>query len=415
MTRRTSSRTDRRMSADAARRTALAAQGLAAPRPTNTITRRHLRKVFDRIGVIQIDSVNVLVRAQEMPLFARLGPHRRSLIPDALEAGELFETWAHAASIIPAADLPLVRWRMEKRAASDGWQAIGRRTELLAGVEAQIRERGPLTVGDFDGRVRNPGTWWNWDDTKLAVERLFEIGVLGATRRRNDFARRYDLLERLLPAAAIAAPVLSEHEGRKESLRRAARHLGVGTAKDLVDYYRIGLTDSRAALGELVDDGELIPVAVDGWREPAYLDPLATTPRATTATTLLSPFDSLVWNRDRTARLFGFDYRIEIYVPGPKRVYGYYVLPFLLDGQLVGRVDLKADRSAGLLRVQAAYIEPDLDTRADRTMVADALIGELRQLAGWLGLDDVGVTGRGTLAGELRRRGLAALSGETAS
>lgn len=396
----------RRMTTDAARRVALAAQGLAGPRPAGRITKRHLHKVFDTIGIVQIDSVNVLVRTQELPLFARLGPHPRTLIPDALEAGELFETWAHAASILPARDLALVRWRMEQSAAGEGWQRIGRRPDVLAGIEAQIRERGALTVGDFEGRVRNKGTWWDWDETKLGVERLFEIGVLGATRRRNDFARRYDLLERLLPPEVHAAPALGEHEARKESLRRAARHLGVATFKDLADYYRINPTRSRPALRELVDAGDLIPVAVEGWKDEAYLHPDATTPRAASATTLLSPFDSLVWNRDRTARLFDFDYRLEIYVPAPKRLYGYYVLPFLLDGQLVGRVDLKADRAEGVLRVQAAHIEPDLDTAADRPMVAEALIGELQLMAGWLGLGHVAAVRRGTLAAELHRHGL---------
>lgn len=400
----------RRLSADAARRIALAAQGFARPRPSGRVDRRHLRQVIERIGLIQIDSVNVLVRSQELPLWSRLGAHPRSLLPAAVADGELFETWDHEASIVPSADLPLLRWRMAHAGSGDGWRGIGKRTDLLDSVRRQVRERGPLAVGDLDGRVRNPGTWWDWDDSKVAIEHLFAVGELGARRRPNDFARLYDLLERVVPAEHHAAPAVDERTARKELLLRGARHHGIGTLADIADYHRMRVPASRPLADELVAEGRLIPVTVDGWKQPAFLDPDAATPRRAGGTALLSPFDSLIWFRDRTERLFDFTYRLEIYTPAPKRVYGYYVLPFLLDGRLVGRVDLKADRAAGMLRVQAAHVEPDLDTAVDRPRVAEALTDELRLMAGWLGLDDVGVVDRGTLAADLRRRGLAAIS-----
>lgn len=402
----TTSTNVRRMSADAARRTALAAQGFARARPTGRITRQHLRRVFDDIGQIQIDSVNVLVRSQELPLFSRLGPHPRTLIPDALAAGELYEYWAHAASLLPTKHYPLYRWRMEWARSGDGWYADfnERKKELVDNVLEQVRDRGPLAVGDLQGRVRNKGgTWWDWDDGKKALEALFDSGHVGATRRSNDFARLYDLSERLVPAEVLAAPRIERDEARSELLVLAARALGVATLGDLADYHFQRVAAAKPLVSRLVDSGRLIPVEVDGWAKPAFLHPDVKTPRSITGRALVSPFDTLVRNRDRTEQIFDFNYRIEIYTPAPKRIYGYYVLPFLLDGHLVARVDLKADRQAGVLRAQAAHVEPDLDNPLDRGGIAEALAAELHVMAGWLGLGGIGVTDRGSLAADLAR------------
>jgi uncharacterized protein len=367
------------------------------------VTRQHLRRVFDEIGLIQVDSVNVAVRSQELPLFARLGAHPRTLIPDAVAAGELFEYWAHVASILPTKHLPLFRWRMA--AMVDGRYArhfTQRRPGMLEKVLDQVRASGPIAVGDVEGRVRNPGTWWSWDDAKLALEVLFDQGVVSVTRRQSDFARLYDLIERIVPVEILATPPPPEHEARRHLLMLAARSLGVATLRDLCDYYRLNATTQKPIVEELVADGSLVAAEVDGWNKPAFLHPDAQSPRRVTGRALLSPFDSLIWFRDRTERLFDFNYRIEIYTPKPKRIYGYYVLPFLLDGQLVGRVDLKADRSAGVLRAQATWVEDDLDNPLDRPVIAEHLAAELGEMAGWLGLDGgVVAVGRGNLAKDL--------------
>jgi uncharacterized protein YcaQ len=368
-----------RLSADAARRIALAAQGFARPRPTGLVTRQHLRRVFDDTGLIQIDSVNVLVRSQELPLFARLGPHPRSLIPDAVADGELFEYWAHVASLVPSKHHHLWRWRME--ALAHGRYAKHfeiKRPGMLARVLEQVRNHGPIAVGDVDGRVRNKGSWWDWDDAKIALETLFDQGVVGVTRRSRDWARMYDVIERVLPADVIAASPTAELEARRQLLLLAARSLGVATLADLCDYHRLKATTCKPIVAELVAEGALLAATVDGWDKPAFLHP-----------------------RARTERLFDFLYRIEIYTPKQKRIYGYYVLPFLLDGHLVGRVDVKADRAAGVLRVQAAWIEDDLDTPADRPAVAEQLTAELAAMAGWLDLDGVVAAARGNLAKDL--------------
>ena len=392
-----------RLSADAARRIALAAQGFTRPRPTGRVTRQHLRRVFDDIGLIQVDSVNVLVRSQELPLFARLGSHPRTLIPDAVAAGDLFEYWAHVASLVPTKHLPLFRWRME--AMADGRYArhfTQGHPGTLQRVLDQVRAQGPIAVGDVEGRIRNPGSWWNWDDAKLALEMLFDQGVVSVTRRTNDFARLYDLIERIVPADVLAAPPIPEHEARRQLLLLAARSLGVATLAELCDYHRISATKCKPIVAELLAEGSLVAVEVDGWSKPAFLHPDAATPRRVTGRAVLSPFDSLIWFRDRTERLFDFTYRVEIYTPKPKRVFGYYVLPFLLDGQLVGRVDLKADRPAGVLRAQASWVENDLDNPIDRPPIAEQLAAELAGMAAWLGLDGgVVAAARGNLAKDL--------------
>jgi uncharacterized protein len=393
------------VSADEARRMALAARGFTDPRPAGRVDRRHLRRVLARVGLIQIDSVNVLVRSQELPLFARLGPHPRTMITDATRKGDLFEYWGHMASHIPSEQHPLFRWRMEAL-RTRGWQWVteiaARRDGYVEEVLGRIRDGGPVVVADVSEREGRKGPWWDWDDAKLALEWLFQTGQLAVTRRARDFARVYDMPERVLPASVLAAPAPAERDARKELLVRAARAQGLATVGDLTDYHRQGITVCRPLVAELVEEGRLIPAQVEGWKQPAYVHPEASVPRRITGRALLSPFDSLVWNRDRTERLFGFRYRIEIYTPPPKRVYGYFVLPYLLDGHLVGRVDLKADRLAGALLVQAAHAEAGIDDGD----VAAELAAELELMAGWLGLERVVNTGRGDLAPALAAAGV---------
>jgi uncharacterized protein YcaQ len=383
------------LSLDEARRLALGAQGFAAPRPSGRVDRRHLRRALDHMGLIQIDSVNVLVRSQELPLFARLGPHPRTLIADATAAGELFEYWVHEASHVPTEHHHLHRWQM---ARDHKWgrfmQLEQRRPGYVDEVYRRVAAEGPIAAGDLEARVGKKGTWWDWDDGKVALEHLFWSGRISAWRRPTDFARMYDLAERVIPSAVLARPAPTEAEARKELLVLAARHHGVGTLDDLTDYHRQKTTPCRVLIDELVEDGRLVPVAVEGWRKPAYRHPDVRLPRRVDARALLSPFDPVVWNRDRTERLFGFRYRIEIYTPAPKRQYGYYVLPFLLGDELVARVDLKADRQHGVLRVPGAFAE--LGVAVDE--VAEALAAELSLMADWLQLDTVEVGARDTAA-----------------
>ena len=348
------------------------------------------------MGVIQIDSVNVLVRSQELPLFARLGPHPRTLIDDATRDGELFEYWTHMAAITPVELHPHLRWRM---ADDHMWRSVQRlerhRPGYLDEVLSHVRDEGAIVAGDLDQRVGPKGTWWDWDDGKLALELLFHQGRVAAVRRPSDFARVYDLAERVLPAEVLARPTPTERDARKELIVRAARHHGVGTLADLADYHRQLPTVCKPLVAELVEDGRLLPVDVEGWDKPAFLHPEARLPRRITSRALLSPFDPVVWCRERAERLFGFHYRIEIYVPKPKRQFGYYVLPFLLGDELVGRVDLKADRASRTLLVQSAWSEPGVD-EAD---VAAELAEELCSMAEWLGLEaGIDIAPRGNLA-----------------
>ena len=375
------------VSAHQARRLALAAQGFADPMPAGAVDRRHGRRVLGRVGVIQIDSVNVVCRSQELPLFARLGPHRRDLLPAMTAAGDLFEYWAHEASHVPVALHPLLRWRMAD--ARDGIGTWGRiahaaqhQSRLVTHVFDQVRDRGPLTVGMVEGGGERTAGMWGWSPGKLALEYLFWSGQLTA-RRGANFERWYDLPERMLAPEVLAAPTPSRHDAHKELLVRAARSHGVGTARDLADYFRIPVPVCRPLLAELVEEGRLRPVRVEGWSDPAFRHPGVRLPRAVRTRALLSPFDSLIWERARTERIWGFRYRVEIYVPSAKRVHGYYVLPFLLGDELVARVDLKSDRSAGILRVRAAHGELAID----QGRVAAELAVELRALAAFLGLD----------------------------
>ena len=392
------------LSLSQARRIALAAQGFNDAAPGGRVDRRHLRRVLGRIGLLQLDSVNVAVRSHYMPLFSRLGPYPMAAIDDlAYRQGELFEYWGHEASLLPPSLHPLMRWRMRRAETGEMWGGVAtiatRRPDFVARVFQEITERGPVRTADIeDGPRIRTGEMWDWSDAKKALEWLFWAGRIAVAERVN-FERRYDLPERVLPAEALAAPTPSEEEAHRELLVLSARHHGLGTARDLADYYRIGLKRSKPRLEELVEDGRLRQVQVEGWREPAYLHPDAVLPRRVDARALLSPFDPVVWERARGERLFDFYYRIEIYVPAPKRVWGYYVYPFLLGDRIVGRTDLKCDRAAGVLRVRSAWVED----HADPPGVADALAAELRDMAAWQGLDSIAVEDRGDLAPTLRR------------
>src|SRR3954469_23346226 len=390
-----------------ARPTALAAQAFPEPPPPGPVTARHLRRVLDRVVVLQIDSVNVFSRAHYLPLFARLGPYPRAAldrltgyVPKPKDPA-MFEYWAHAASLVPVDLQPLLRWRMA-RADEEPWPGIRRIAQenpnLLSDILRLVTEQGPIRAGDtgIPRPAPRPGHMWNWHDGKVALEYLFYAGRV-TTAKRVNFERYYDLSERVIPAAVLGRPTPSEADAKRELIRLTARALGVATEPDLRDYFRISHASSKAAVAELVEAGELLPVEVGGWGAPAYLWHEARRPRRVSARALLSPFDSLVWYRERTERIFGFRYRIEIYTPEPQRQYGYYVLPFLLGEDLVGRVDLKADRQAGVLRVQSAWLELGHDPR----YVAEELAAELATTARWLELDGIQVMPRGDLAKEL--------------
>jgi uncharacterized protein len=388
-----------RLSAAQARRVGLAAQGFADPRPAGAPTGWAVRRLLDRVGLVQIDSVNVLQRAHYLPLFSRVGPYDTALLDRAAHYAprRLFEYWGHEASLIPVRLQPMLRWRMD-RAAHEAWGGMRRirrdRPELIEQVLAEVRDRGPVAASEVleHERPKRTGPWWDWSDVKRAFEWLFWSGQITSARRRG-FERLYDLPERVLPAEVIAAPTPPVADAQRELVRVAARSLGIATERDLRDYFRLGVEDARARIEELVEAAELWPVEVAGWGGgQAYLDPAARLPRRVRARALVGPFDSLIWERPRVERLFGFRYRIEIYVPAPKRVHGYYVLPFLLGDRLVARVDLKADRQGCALRVQAAHGEPGAPAET-----AQELRAELESMADWLGLERLDVTGRGDL------------------
>ena len=384
-----------------ARRIALAAQGFLDRRHA-TPDLRTLGRTVRRTGVLQIDSVNVLQRAHYMPLFSRMGSYDTALLDRASGRAprKLVEYWAHVAAFMPVELWPHMQHRM--RLYRDGghpWMD-GRDNRALAdSLIAELREQGRKTSRDLDdGLPRRKAHWgWNWSETKKALEYLFLAGELTVAGRTPQFERLYDLPERVIPRAVLELPVPTDEEAHRELVRRAAMSHGVATARDLRDYYRMPHAQVGPAVAALVEDGELVPTRVEGWGQPAYLHRDARFPRRVDARALLSPFDPLIWERARTEALFDFFYRIEIYVPEVKRVHGYYVLPFLLGDRIVARVDLKADRRAGVLRVHAAYAEPGAPAET-----ADELAAELRALAGWLDLDDLTVGNRGDLCAALR-------------
>jgi uncharacterized protein YcaQ len=388
------------LSLSEARRIALAAQGFDRPRPAGQVNAGHLRRVIRQIGLIQIDSVNILCPAHYQVPFSRLGPYDRARLDDLIyKRRELTEQWAHEASIVPVEHWPLIRYHLgphERR-----WGALDKlmnaHADYAERVLEEVRTRGPVLAGDIDepdGTRGKGGGWWGWTRAKATLEGHFSRGTLAIAERRSaGFARAYDLAERIVPDAHRSR-VMTRPEAQRELIRIAARANGVATSADLADYYRMAPREARQRVVELAAEGELREVRVEGWRDVAYLDARAKLPRSVGASALLSPFDPVIWYRPRAQRLFQFDYRIEMYVPKEKRRYGYYVLPFLHDGRLSARVDLKADRASGNLLVLGSYAEE----HADREGVAAALAIELRAMAGWLGLNDVSPSRRGNIA-----------------
>ncbi len=376
------------------------AQGFRDPRHT-VPTMRTFSRTLARTAVLQIDSVNVLQRAHYMPLFSRMGPYDVGLLHRAAETRprRIVEYWAHVAAFMPVDLWPHMQHRMRRhREEGHAWTGLPQRRELVTSLLAQIDERGPSTARDLDeGLPRSKEHWgWNWSETKQALEYLFSAGGLAVARRNQHFERVYDLPSRVLPPEVLAVPEPTVEEAARTLVRRAALAHGVGTEGCLRDYFRMPVALAKPAVRSLVEEGELLPVRIEGWDRPAYLHRDAALPRKVEARALLSPFDPVVWERSRTEHLFGFRYRIEIYTPSEKRVHGYYVLPFLLRDRLVGRVDLRADRRSSTLQVLASYAERDApeDTAAE-------LAAELAQLASWLELDDIDVQPRGDLADEL--------------
>jgi len=391
-----------RLSAGEARRVAIAAQGLAEARP-EAAGRRRLLRTIERVGLLQIDSVNVVSRAHYLPLFSRLGAYPRPLLEDLAWGAKppLFEYWAHEASLMPVSDQPLLRWRMADAAQGVGvWKGVARflreHQPLIERALGEIEARGPLAASDLDWGDRRGGSWWGWNEAKRALEGLFWTGRLTTATRRNSFERVYGITETVLPRAVIDTPTPSRADAQRALVAVAARAMGVATERDLRDYFRMGPAECKARVAELVEAGDLLPVSVEGWAQPAYLHPQARRPRSLGGCALLSPFDNLIWFRERTERLFGVRVRLEIYTPAEKRVHGYYVLPFLEGEAITARVDLKAERKAGVLAVQAAHAEPwaGPDTAA-------RLAGELKLMAAWLGLERVRVAPKGGLAGRL--------------
>lgn len=397
-----------RLRNDQARRIALRAQGFGRPRPAGRVTMRQIGGMLDRVGLIQVDSVNVLARAHLLPAFSRLGPYDQALLERASGKAprRLVEYWAHEASLIPPETHPLLRWRMA-RADRDAWttvRAAASEPRLLAAILDEVGQEGPQTAAEV-GRKLDPGylpgkkEWgWNWPPVKSGLEYLFFAGKLTAAGRTTQFERRYDLPERVLPAAVLDAPTPEPEEAFAGLIEIAARAHGVGTAACLRDYFRLPARESDEAIAGLVASGRLIPAEVEGFSAPAYLHHEAARPRRIEARALLAPFDPLVFERARLERLFDFHYRIEIYVPKEKRRFGYYVLPFLLNEQLVARVDLKADRAGSALLVRSAWAENGAPVETSSELAA-----ELELMAGWLGLDRVEVERQGDLAADLTR------------
>jgi uncharacterized protein YcaQ len=380
-----------KISIRAARRIALAAQGFGQARPA-AVNAGHLRRTVERLSLHQIDSVNVLVRAHYLPAFSRLGAYDRGLIDTAAWGPKrkraLFEYWAHEASLLPLHLHPLLRWRMaEAERGEIGWAHLrafaGERRATADAVLERIASNGPLAASEFeDGKGR--GGWWEWGDAKRALEWLFWAGLVTTATRRPSFERLYDLPERVLPPEVLSLPTPAPADAKRQLVERSARALGIATATDLRDYFRLNPQSARDAITELVDEGTLLPVTVEGSKAPAFLHKHARIPRRIAGQALLAPFDPLVWERSRTERLFGFRYRIEIYTPAHKRVHGYYVLPFLVDDGLVGRVDLKADRQTSRLLVRQVTWEDNRPADAD-----ERLNVELALMADWLGLETV--------------------------
>lgn len=389
-----------------ARRLALAAQGFHGRQPP-AVKAMHLNRLIERLGLLQIDSVNAVVRSHYLPLFSRLGSYSADLLDQAAWSSgrrrSLFEYWGHEASLLPLSMYPLMGWRMQRaRRGEDIYQQLARfgreQQDTIRRVLASVEEQGALGAGSLSTRQEKAGPWWDWSAEKHALEWLFAAGEVTVAGRRG-FERLYDLPERVIPASVLQQPLPDEAEAQRGLLLHAAEALGAATEKDLRDYFRLNPADARTRLAELVEDGKLLTCEVAGWRQIAYCLPEPKIPRKVEASALLSPFDSLIWERSRTERLFDFRYRLEIYTPQDKRVYGYYVLPFLHNERIAARVDLRAERAAGRLAVHAVHEEATgLD---DAGMQALAL--NLRRMADWLGLERVQLNCQRESAGRLRR------------
>ncbi len=385
---------------------ALAAQGFTLLNRDAPVTWAKMAPAISRLNLLQIDSVNVLVRSHYLPLYSRLGPYpRATLDARAFQPAKraLFEAWAHEASLLPLDLHPLLRWRMARARAGNGTYAgmdrFGREERAyLKQVLDFVTRNGPTVASAVPGGGKAEGGWWGWSKGKLALETLFDQGLL-TTATRQGFERVYDIPERVIPAETLNLPTHSEGDAIRHLVALSGRALGIGTEADLRDYFRLPVAEARRALAELVEDGVLRPLSVEGWKQQAYLHAQAKLPAKAGGSALLSPFDPLVWERARAERLFGFRYRLEIYTPAPKRQYGYYVLPFLMGERLAGRVCLKADRQNGVLRANASHHEPEADPQA----TAEALADELNRMSGWLGLAAVEAGASGNLAGALGR------------
>jgi uncharacterized protein len=389
-----------------ARRLALAAQGFDHRHRSAKPTWAVMARTLAQIQLLQIDSVNVLVRSHYLPLFARLGKYDRATLDTRAFTSakrHLFECWAHEASLVPLDLHHLMRWRMRRSQEGDGTYASMNRfareePDFLKQALAHVEKHGPTRAADIPGGGKGEGGWWGWSRGKLAMECLFDQGrVTIATR--DGFERIYDLPERVIPAEILATPTPDDRTAMKELVARSAVALGIATEIDLRDYFRLPIADARQALADNLADGTMREVAVEGWKKPAYLHHTSKKSKAAGGHALLSPFDPIVWNRDRAERLFNFHYRIELYTPQTKRKFGYYVLPFLMGDAIVGRVCLKADRAEQTLRVNTAHMEPGVDAAA----TAKALADELGLMAAWLGLADVAVAKVGNLSQALRK------------
>jgi len=400
----------RSISAAEARRLALASLGFGGSKPARAGV-AHVRATAARLGAIQIDSVNVLARAHYLPTFSRYGPYPSSALDDLAHGKrELFEYWAHAACFLPVDLYPLLRWRMENQVVA--WSGVGRKQKAFnEAVFREIAERGPISAGEISIGGKSTGPWWGWSKGKTAAELLFYQGRLAVAGRRN-FERLYDIPERVFPKAILDAQPIEADEARKQLLVRAVRAMGVGAARDVARYFQIDAwwdrrsthgrrapADARRLFDELVEDGRLDLVRVEGWERPAYIVPGAKIPGSVDVHAIVSPFDPLMWERGWTKSVFGFEYQIEIYVPGHKRIHGYYVLPFVMGDRFAARVDLKADRKQSTLIVHAAHLEPGLNPR----LVARALAGELHTMSRWLSLESCTVAPKGDLAKALKR------------
>jgi uncharacterized protein YcaQ len=401
---------DLELSAGEARRLALGSLGFGAKRPARAGA-AHVRATATRLSAIQIDSVNVLARAHYVPTFSRYGPYPMSAL-DTMAHGtrELFEYWGHAACFLPMDMYPLIRWRMENQCA--GWAGVSvKQKRFIEAVRQEVAARGPIAAGELSMGGKSTGPWWGWSEGKQAMELLFRQGHVAVAGRRH-FERLYDIPERVIPPAILQAPQVPPADAKKALILRAARAMGVGTAKDIAQYFHIDAWWDRLSVNgrraqttigvlfdELVEEGRLARVRVEGWKTHAFMIPDAQIRNALDARAIVSPFDPILWERKWTKAVFDFDYQIEIYVPGPKRIYGYYVLPFLLGDRFAARVDLKADRKTSTLIVHAAYFERGCKARD----VAAALAEELRAVAAWLSLDSFAVASKGNLATTLRR------------